>query len=235
MCYNFINRIYRKLISILDVWHHRAMITETQTGTLLVNGIEYNEYPPPQSPRKAMERRWADELIRRGLIRFRKLEYYRQWENAELGDPNEGLGLYHLENHPMETDLVNDVYVWCLSLPEISRERLSVIAEDGRYDCTVLIREPEKLFKRMKVYLQQNNRGFWLHCGCVHYNRGTEVNKEILNSQKFHFNVFQKALQFQDDKEYRVSIINCTFDRSEEDYLDLLLGNCTDIISINPL
>jgi hypothetical protein len=211
------------------------MITETQTGTSLVNEIEYNEYPPPQQLRKAMERQWADELVQNGLIRLRKLEYYRELENDLLGDPNEGQGLYHLERHPMQTDSVNDVYAWCLFLPDIGSERLLALAEEGEYDCTVVIHAVENLLARMQKYLRQHYGGLWLHCGYVQYDRGAEVNKEILRSQKFHFNVFQKAPRFRDEREYRVSITNCTFERRVENYLDLHLGDCRDIISIQPL
>ena len=210
-------------------------MTKTQTGTLLVGGIEYNEYPPPQPLLRAMESKWAEELVKTGLVRLRKLEYYRQWKNNLLGDPDDGQGLYHLDNYPMQMGSVNDVYAWCLSLPDISSERLLAIAEHGDYDCIVVIHAPEKLFTRMQDYLQKRHEGFRVHCGYVHYNRGAEVNKETLNSQKFHFNIFQKAPQFQDDQEYRLSVTNCTADRHEEDYLDLRLGDCRDITSIQPL
>lgn len=211
------------------------MVTKTKTGTLLLGGIEYNEYPPPQQLRKAMEKRWANDLIQRGLIRIRKMEYYRQWENDLFGDPNDGFGLYHLDTHPMQTDSINDVYAWCLSLPDISNERLLDISEQGKYDRTIMIHTMDKLLTRMQAYLQKNNKGFYLHCGYVNYNRGEEVDKETLNSQKFHFNVFQKAPRFHEDKEYRVSIINYTFEKYDDNHLDIVLGGCSDIISIESL
>jgi len=211
------------------------MITKTPTGTSLVDNIEYNEYPPAKQLCKAMKGRWANELIQRGLIRIRKLEYYRKWENDVLGDPKEGRGLYHIEGHPMQMDSANDIYAWCLSLPEISSGRLLAIAAQGKYDCTVVIHDMEMLLLRIRSHLQKNYRGMWLHCGYVNYDRGTEVSKETLDMKKFHFNVFQKASRFQDDKEYRVSITNCISKRYKESYLDLLIGECKDIISIQPL
>jgi len=211
------------------------MITETLTGTLLVDDIEYNEYPPAEQLCKAMKRQWANKLIQRGLIRIRKLEYYRKLENDVLGDPNDGRGLYHIEGHPMQMDSANDIYAWCLSLPEISNGRLLAISAQGKYDCTVVIHDMEKLLVRIRSYVQKNYRGLRLHCGYVLYDRGTEVSKETLDTQKFHFNVFQKASRFQDDREYRVSITNCTSKRYKKDYLDLLIGECKDIISIQPL
>ncbi len=65
----------------------------TQFGGIIVNGIEYNEYPPLIRLIKAMERKWAGELARKGVIRLNKLEHYQEWENEVLGDANEGKGL----------------------------------------------------------------------------------------------------------------------------------------------
>ena len=211
------------------------MTTETQTGTVLVNGIEYNEYPPPEQLVKVMKRGWAEQLISKGSVRLHKLEYYRRWEKGQLGDPNDGKGLYQLDGHPMQTGLSNDVYAWCLALPAIKRDRLLLLAEDGGYDCVIVLCAPEEFFRRVGGWLSKYRRHFPLHCGLVNYNRGEDVDKETLNSQKFHFNVFQKTPRFKDDMEYRMSIINATFQRIQEDYLDLLISNCTDIMSIEAL
>jgi len=210
-------------------------LTRTQTGTVIVNGIEYSEYPPPQQLVKAMERKWAEQLVGDGLMRLRKLEYYRRWENELLGDPNDGEGLYHLHGHPIQTGSANDVYAWCLSLPIIEHSRLLLLAQNGGYDCMLVIHAPEKFFRKVVTFLSQHRKGFILHCGLVNYNRGEEVDKNTLNSQKFHFNVFQKAPRFKDDKEYRIAITNSTFNRLPNDHLDLLLGDCSDIMSIEAL
>ena len=158
------------------------MITQTQTGTLLVNGIEYNEYPPPQQLIKAMERRWAEELVQNGRIRLHELEYFRQWENNFLGDPNDGHGLYHLEEHPMQTGAVNDVYAWCLSLPEIRNERLLAIAEKGKYDYTICVRSTEELLMRIQASLQQSHKGFWLHK--IQLIKNAPANKHLTSPQQ---------------------------------------------------
>lgn len=210
------------------------MTTETQTGTLLADGIEYNEYPPPQLLLKAMEKQWAKKLIEVGLVRVNNLEYYRRWENEHLGDPNDGMGLFHSEGGPMQIDSMNEIYAWCLFLPEISSARLCKIAENS-YDCTVTIHSPEELFRRMQKYLLEHEKDCLIHCGTVNYNRGIEVDGKCLNSQKYNFNVFQKGQRFQDDKEYRVSIVNHSFKQRQDDYLELILGDCTDIISVQPL
>ncbi len=210
-------------------------LTRIQDGSIVANGIRYNEYPPPQLLVKAMERRWAEELVRAGLMRLRKLEYYRSWENGLLGDPNDGEGLYHVHGYPMQTGSSNDVYAWCLSLPTIEPSRRLLLAQHGGYDCLLVIPAPERFFKKVAGFLSQNRKGFGLHCGLANYNRGEEIAKRTLNSQKFHHNVFQKSPRFEDDKEYRMAITNSTFNRLHDDHLDLLLGDCRDIMSIDGL
>jgi len=211
------------------------MIRRTRSSTLIVNGIEYNEYPSPGQLVKLMERKWANELLNSGSVRLRKLEYYRRWENDLLGDPNDGEGLYHRRGHPMEAGSINDVYGWCLSLPDIPSTRISLLAHHGGYDCMVRIHAPEEFFRRAQDWLSAHLNGFLLHCGRVNYNRGEEVDEQTLKSQKFHFNVFQKDPRFQDDMEYRMAVTNSTFTSLPGDHLDLALGDCTDIISIEDL
>ena len=206
-----------------------------QIGTIIVNGIEYNEYPPPSRLVKAMEREWGGDLVGKGAIRFRRLEYYQRWENAVLGDPNEGNGLFHLDGQPMEVNSSNEVYAWCASLPALSLERLALMAREGKYNCIIKLFDPEEFFQRVKDKLSTQRKGLWLHCGHVNYNRGAQIDRNKLNSQNFHFNVFQKDPKFKEDMEYRMSVVNCTFHRLPEDHLDLVLGDCSDIISIEEL
>jgi hypothetical protein len=211
------------------------MPTQTQTGTLLLGGIEYNEYPPPPQLVKLMTRERADEVIQNGLLRLRPLQYYRHWENKVLGDPNDGLGLYHLDGHPIHAGSINPDYAWCLSLPEIDLSRRLLLARHGGYDSIVWIHAPEEFFRRVRDWLSAHLNGFHLHCGCVNYDRGGEVDKQTLNSQKFLFHVFQKDPKFQEDMEYRMAVTDATFTGTEQDHLDLALGDCTDIISIEDL
>src|SRR5437763_12807747 len=75
-------------------------ITRTKSGTLVVDGVEYSTYPPPRAIVKAMQHQWANQLVIAGSMRFGSLEYYRKLENAVLGDPNDGEGLFHMNAHP---------------------------------------------------------------------------------------------------------------------------------------
>jgi hypothetical protein len=140
-----------------------------------------------------------------------------------------------MNDHPMQTESVNDVYAWCACLPSVTPERLALIAHEGEYDCLIRLHDCGAFFSKVAAFLSNNRRGFHLHCGLVTYNRGAEVDKKTLNSQKFHFNVFQKCPDRKDDMEYRMSVINYTFHRLPEDHLDLVLGNCGEIVSIEDL
>ena len=210
-------------------------ITNTDFGTTIVDGIEYNDYPPPAELIKAMERQWAVPLDQAGSIKMRKLAFYQCWEKRILGDPEDGKGFLRFDGRLIHTGTVNDVYAWCTSLSSIQPSRLALIARDGGYDCLVRIREPSSFLARILSFLRQNYQGFRVHCGHVVYNRRADVDKITLNSQSWHFNVFQKAQESKDDEEYRISIVNCTFNHLSGEDLDLELGDCSDIITIEEL
>lgn len=211
-------------------------ITKTDSGTLIVKGIEYNTYPPPGKLIKVMKKARAKEFISHGTLRFGSLEEYRKWENEVLGDVNDGNGMYTMDGHEYNTGSANEVFAWCLSLPEISKKRILEIANSNNYDCFVVIDSPLELFQRISKALgDEYNGDFILHCGPVSYGRGSEVDKVTLNNQQFHFNVFQKRTQYQDDKEYRLSITNYSLKNRYGSGVFAHIGNCSDIVHINEL
>lgn len=210
-------------------------IIKSQSGTVIVDGVEYSTYPPPDGLIKVMKRCWADHLLCEGAIRFGSLAYYRKWENAVLGDANDGKGMFRMNGHPYEVGSGNPVYAWCASLPTISPERINLLAEHGKYDCLVRIRQPRILIQRMRAELLAKGKNLRLHCAEVSYNRGAEVDKVTLNSQKFHFNVFQKDPRFTEDKEYRVSLTDVRIRPESMCHIDLQVGECSDIMVIEEL
>lgn len=217
-------------------------IEKTQFWVIQPNGIEYNDFPAPCQLVKAMSRKHAERFLESGILRIRHLEYFRNWENKVLGDASDGKGQYLLKGAPMDTDSINDVYAWCLSSPKIANSQLTIFAEQGGYDCKLVIYEPEEIFKRIRKWLTSNRPNLWVNCGAVKYDRGQEVDKVTLNSQPFCFNVFQKAASFKENQEYRLSITNYTFERlhgefssPDDKYIDLEIGNCRDIVSIEEL
>ena len=202
---------------------------------MVVDGVEYSTYPPPVALLKAMEHRWAETLLKQGAMRFGSLATYRQWENAVLGDPNDGKGMFRMDGHPYETGSTNPVYAWCASMPTVTADRTLLIAKHGRYECVVSVHEPLLLIQRVRAALVRTNRTLLLHCAEVSYNRGAEVDKQTLNSQQFHFNVFQKDPAFGPDMEYRLSLTDASLRSDPEPFVDIVVGECSDIMSIEKL
>ena len=108
-----------------------------------------------------------------------------------------------------------------------------LLAQHGGYDCKVVISNPKEFITRVNNWLSEHKKGFQLHCGLVTYNRCVNVNKATANDQKFNFNVFQKSAKFQEDREYRLAITETPVSESHGKYLDLEIGNCDDIVSLN--
>lgn len=202
-------------------------------GSQFVGGVEFNETPLPKRLVKVMKREWAENLRDSGEIKLGSFTYYRKWEAEFLGDKHDGIGLFHLDDHPMQVDSANEVFIWCSSLPCISFEQKILLAKSGNYDCLVTIRDPYKFIMRIRDKLRSDHPSYPPHCGQVKYNRGHSVDKQTLNAQNFHFNVFQKAEKFADNIEYRIAITNCSNEQREEDHFKIALGNCSDIISIS--
>ena len=206
-----------------------------QSDAIMKDGVRYSTYPPTLELLKVMKRRWAEKFATVGAIRFGNLEGYRRWENAVLGDPSDGEGMFRMNGHPYTVGSSNHVYAWCASHPEIACQRLLELADYGEYDCLVRISEPRTLIQRVRTALLSLDRNLLLHCSAVSYNRGSEVDKATLNSQKFHFNVFQKAPRFSEDCEYRLSLTDAGSLSQSREHIVLEVGDCSDILNIEDL
>lgn len=183
---------------------------------------------------KAMERRWAEALLEEGAIRFGSLGSYQQWENAVLGDPDDGEGMFRVDGHSYDTGSINPVYAWCTSLADLTPARTRQLAS-GVYNCVLRVHDPARLIQRIRASLAEECRTLHLHCGEVSYSRGTELDKKSLNSQNFHFNVFQKNSRFSPDREYRMALTDVSLPPESTQAVDLKVGNCSDIMSIEGL
>jgi hypothetical protein len=170
--------------------------------------------------------------VETGTTRFGSLASYRAWENKALGDPEDGEGIFAVGGHSYTTGSSNLIFAWCSSMPSASRERLRVLAEHGNYDCCVRVLDVAAFIARVKGTLV--GRGLWLHCE-VAYNKREEVDLDILNSQKFHFNVFQKDGSFAEDREYRLALTDVSLGNADAEYVVLTVGPCSDILQIEAL
>ncbi|WP_316365251.1 hypothetical protein [Candidatus Thiodiazotropha sp. CDECU1] len=205
-------------------------IFRTEMNTVVVDGIEYFEYPPPSSIVKAMENGWATKLVEEGNIRLRPLSYYRAIELPEIGDVNEGNGQWHMEGNPMEIGSVNEVYVWCGALSDTDRKTL--LGLDGKYDTVGHISDVSLFTKRIAQTARDAGWQLAPHIGQVRYDRGREVTKEQLQALPWQSNVFQKSSQFAHQREYRLAFTEISLVGRKEEYVDLSLGDCSEFISI---
>ncbi len=205
----------------------------THARALIVENIEYNAYPPPSEVVKLTKRAWAEQMAATGTLRFGSLASYRAWENNVLGDPQEGEGVLCMNGHPYTTGSSNPVFAWCASFPSISPERTSLLAQHGEYDCCVRVRDFPEFIRRVKLALVA--KGLWLHCGEVAYTKGYEVRLDVLRSQPFHFNVFQKDRAFVDDREYRLALTDLNMGRADAEHVTLEIGACLDILEVTAL
>ncbi len=205
-------------------------IQVTQSGTVIVNGIEYNEYPSPSSLIKSTEMKWALKLRDEGCLRLNSVGFYQKLENPELGDTNEAKGMLKLNGHPMEVDSANEVFIWCSAKPDTSTEVLKSL--NRSYDAIVRINNVEEFANRIISAARSSGYNLAPHLGQINYNRGEEVSKDVLNDQKWHHNIFQKSMDYSHQKEYRMSFSNFTFQPINKSCLDITLGNCSDILDI---
>lgn len=155
----------------------------TNSGTRIINDIEFNEYPAPDELIKAMENKWAKDLVNRGMIRLSPLSYYRDLESSELSDKNEGQGELRVASHFYNASSLNEDFVWCSATPDTVSDKLLDL--DDRYDTIIKILNPVEFISRIKNKLLEMEGKFSLpHAGRVIYNRTKEVTHDVLQSQR---------------------------------------------------
>ncbi len=205
-------------------------VVETQSGTKLVDGIEYNQYPPPTTLIKAMESKWAAKLLNEGAIRLYSIKYYQTLESHELGDVNEGRGMLHLNGHQMQMGSTNEVFIWCGALPNTSVATLKGL--NSSYNTIIRITNVIEFTNRIVCALYDFGFKWHTHLGQVTYNRGDEVSKETLNRQKWHYNIFQKSAKYEHQREYRLAFTNISFQQINKKWIALSIGSSKDIMKM---
>ncbi|CED58033.1 hypothetical protein [Vibrio sp. 10N.222.52.C12] len=207
------------------------MNTLTINGTRIVDGIEYNEYPAPNVLIKAMELTWAKKLITKGIIRLNSLSFYQGIESVELGDSLEGLGELTVNNHQYSTSSLNEVFIWCCA--NSNTKHSTLLGLDKHYDSIIKITNITKFVNRIAEQLRHDKYNFSNpHIGKVNYNRSLEVTKESLQNQKWQWNTFQKSQNYEHQNEFRIVFSDLSFKLEQAISIDLVIGNCEDIIEL---
>lgn len=208
--------------------------TSTLSGTQINEGIEFNEFPPPSELIKAMESKWAEQLIKNGSVRLNPLSYYQSLESEELGDNLEGLGELRVDGHPYSMSSINETFVWCCANPET--DHATLLSLDDNYDVIIKISDPIEFVKRISKALREAGYEFSSpHAGRINYNRSDEVTLPTLQEQMWEWNSFQKSLSYQHQNEFRFVFTELSFSMDEVAPIDLSIGNCEDIIELVPV
>jgi hypothetical protein len=155
---------------------------------------------------KATQRCWAEEMLRSGRMRFGAIWSYQAWESHLLGDPDDGRGI--------------------LTLGEL--------ASANKYDCLVRIHSPPTLINRIRE--SAVGQRLWPHCANATYDKRSKVSDlSSLNSRRLDFHIFQKDNRFSPDCEYRIALIDISQQGRAEESLFLSIGDCSDILSLEPI
>ncbi len=208
----------------------KKIIERTNSNTFWVCGTEYNEYPPPAYLLKSMQKQHTLTLIQYGSIRIQKIDYFVEIENKELGDVDEGEGMYQLEENPIRTSSGNNLYIWCCSMPNTKHHALINLSEN--YDVIIKIEKIEEFVSRLQESLSKKYPKFHVHCGKVKYDRGKEISRKTIAKLKWNYNAFQKNHSFAHQKEYRIVFTDVSEKGYAINYLDMSIGDCSDIIKI---
>lgn len=176
-------------------------VQKTERGTEIVSGVERSS-PPPPFALKAMERRWAEELVRYGRLRLSSFQYYMSLEDNELGDRAEGDGRYVVGDGFAHMGCAFPVYLFCTSLPEVDLTTLLAL-QDG-YDAVVRVNEIEE-FARIVRNAAQEQHGLVLlpYVGPVIYDRDQASTFGRINAMPWAWNAFQKDARYAHQREYR--------------------------------
>jgi len=218
-------------IAVLGCWLVAMSLCAFNMNSELikVGDIEFLQ-KPPDCVKKAMEYNYANKLKDNGLLRFRNIEYYRVIE-GERSDKYEGIGLNKLNGHTMTSGTVNQVFVWCCSLKEANSSELLKL--DENYNAILTITNPLEFIKRISESIAKMY-SILIQCGEITYDRMKSVTKEELNDKVFQHNIFQKGETDLYQNEYRISLTNIDWNNKiENDFIDVLIGDCSDIVTIN--
>lgn len=191
-----------------------------------IEGIEYIQVPPPQKLKKAMSSELAEKLIRLGTFRLTNVLEYRKIDTTkpDQSDPYEDVGIKICQGVQCTTETLNPTFIWCCS--DVKANDYKIKAIDERYNCIISINKPHVFFVRICNVLKQNSYQFRKQAGFVYYDKGEMENRKFWGD-----NTFQKHEKYAYQQEFRFAIKDLKFNRNIP-FINLQLGNCSDILSI---
>ncbi len=109
---------------------------------------------------KLMQNEFAKGLCEKGALRLGTIDYYRRFNHAQIGDPDEGhcvIACYHDEGTTLfeVRQGLNDYMFCCFSGDEDPR-----VIEDFEYDTAVLISNPAEFARIIATHLRSKEAQF---------------------------------------------------------------------------
>ncbi|MDB4892335.1 MAG: hypothetical protein JWL61_4190 [Gemmatimonadetes bacterium] len=206
---------------------------------------------PKELYRVFSEKRWAEEFINSGRLRFRPVQYFADLEDAVRADTTEGHAHLQIPGdvHSAHVDgtgnivritsapgminyqgeFINRVYICCFSAPP--QDDLSLLPNKfGTF--VAKIADPEQLAWDLVSAMTRD--GLLrdtpvVECLKVLYNKGEPSNDEPDHFKRTRLNFMQKPRKFAEEYEWRFAAIdNRVFDRDSwdiaGDYYDVVIG-----------
>jgi hypothetical protein len=191
----------------------------------IVNGVGYDEFPPPADLWGATKYAYAVDLIENGLLYLTNAQIYREHSDSERGDPTETDGKFIRQGVPCATAHTNPIFLWCTTLDPDPEAVLAVWRD---CDTVVHICEPQAFAERiLRTAKAQGVKGVSFHAGTPTYD------KEQGGTRPYHWaeSIYQKPKLHAQQKEYRFALVG-DYSMIEVPRIELSLGPCDDLISI---
>jgi hypothetical protein len=193
--------------------------------TAIVNGVEYDKFPPPSVLWRATRDSYAQDTIQKGLIYFTNANEFRMDINHERGDLTETDGNFIRQGVPCATGHTNPIFLFCTTF-ESNADAVLALWRD--YDTVICIHNPQMLAERMlKAAINQGVKIISFHAGSPSYDKyrgGT-------NPYHWAESIYQKPEKYMPQKEYRFAIVG-DYSLISTKQIILNIGSCEDFISI---
>ena len=190
-----------------------------------LNGVTYDNLPPPSDLWRATQYDYAVELIQKGILYLTNAQVYREAEDVERGDPMETCGVFNRKGLRCSIDYANPIFLWCMTLDPDPSSLLTVWRD---CDTVLHIRDPQMLAER----ILKSSKNFGVEYVSFHAGRLT-YDKDRGRDERCRFadSIFQKPERHAHQREYRFALMGDGF-MSECITLRLSLGPCSDLIEI---
>lgn len=179
-----------------------------------------------------MDLPFAQQLIVTGEIRLNIISFYRDIEDAEVRDMEEGVGILNCRDTLVQVQGLMDTFIWCTSQAQISANAL---AEKYSRTSVLILHDPFEFARRLIAAAYEFGSEWSLQCGPVIYNKRAyrdQNPEEDHDEEPADFYIFQKAPAFSHEVEYRFALTDLAWRKYKDNSLTLKLPPCADIMEL---